>query len=319
MSLRVAAVQLPGSRAESAWDLAPIEAGLEQAAAAGAELVVLPELSTTPYFCFRAGVAAEYAPWARAVDAPEIAKIAVRSERLGLIVVLPFFEVDAGGRHNAAVVLDRGRIAVGRDAAGNAHAVDEKVHLPVGTEPPPGFDESAHFAPGSSLNVHDLEGFNLGLLICYDRRFPESWRMMRSLGADVVAVPVAGAGTDPVGFFVAELRTHARENGVFVVAASKVGDDNVAGQAVPNLGESCIVSPEGVVVGYRSAAQGPGVIVADLDLDELRRTRRDIGLFDERRLDVIGEWRQTQAARGHSKPASERKTSGSANQGMVGM
>lgn len=302
MPIRVAAVQLAGSTDDDAWDLTALVTAIEAAARAGAQLIVLPELSTTPYFC--GGDAAAYEKWARPVTAPEVRTITALTERLDVTVVLPFFESDHdGAHHNAAVVLERGHISLGWDAAGIGHDVDEKVHLPISTEPPPGFNEAAHFTPGHSLNVHRLDAsapglgqLVLGTLICYDRRFAESWRMMRALGADIVAVPVAGAGTDPSGFFVAELRTHARENGVYVIAASKVDDDLVAQVAVPNLGESCIVSPEGVVLGYRSADQGPGIVYADLDIEALLHVRREIGLFDERRLDIVGEGPQHTAA-----------------------
>lgn len=294
--MRVAAVQLAGTTDGSAWDLAPVTASIDEAAAAGAELIVLPELATTPYFCL--ATADRYPSWARPVDAPELRVVAGQTERLGVVVVLPFFETDADGTpHNASVVFDRGRLVPGRDALGREHLVDEKVHLPVGTEPPPAFDEAAHFASGRSFNVHALDRFRLGTLICYDRRFPESWRMMRSLGADVVAVPVAGAGDDPEGFFVAELRTHARENGVFAVAASKVGHDVIAGTPIAHVGESCVVSPEGRVLAHRGPDEGPGIVLADVDLESLPQLRRGIGLFDERRLDLFGERMQVRARR----------------------
>ena len=285
-TVRAATVQLVGTDESQAWDLTDLLAAVREAAAQGAQLVVLPELSTTPYFC--QGEAELYAGWARPVDGPEVSAVAEVSRGLGLVVVLPFFEQDPSGtRHNSVVVLDHGEAVPCVDRHGIAHPVARKVHLPADDDPVDGYDEADHFVPGDWIGVHDTGVGTLGVLVCYDRRFPETWRTMRALGADVVAVCVAGPGGDPKGFFLAELRTHARENGVYAVAANKSGDDLVAGHRLPNLGESSIHAPDGRVLAVRTS--GAGVVVADLDLEGLAEVRRRITLFEERRLDVVGE------------------------------
>jgi predicted amidohydrolase len=100
-------------------------------------------------------------------------------------------------------------------------------------------------------------------------------------------VPVAGEGGDSVDFFLAELRTHARENGVAVVAANKIGREYVGTGVMENYGESCIVSAAGDILARRAGAEGPGIVMAEIAIDEIMETRRRLRYFDERRLDLF--------------------------------
>lgn len=265
-------------------NLAAVQASLREAAAAGVRLLVLPELATTPYFA--AEPAGSWQDWAQPVPGPLTGAVGALAARLGLTVVLPLYERAATGQYNSAVVLRGAEIVPAVDRGGAAHPVARKLHLPVGDDPPPGFDEPAHFAPGGWLGTHQLPELRIGTLICYDRRFPECWRELRSLAADLVAVPVAGSGGDSIEFFLGELRTHARENGLFAVAANKVGTELVGEQAVDNFGESCVVGPDGELLAHRSRGEGPGLAIAELDLDLLAETRRRLGYYQHRRTDL---------------------------------
>lgn len=289
----VAAIQLPACGDDHAANMAAIEAGLTAAASRGAELAVLPELSTLPYFCGEP--AGAYRDRAEPVPGPSTGKIGALAAGLGLTVVLPLFERDdpAGTFHNAATVLHNGRIAPGVDRAGRSHPVARKLHLPIGDEPRPGFDESAHFTAGEWLGVHTVGPLRLGTLICYDRRFPECWRELRSLGAHLVAVPVAGNGGDSTEFFLGELRTHARENGLFAVAANKVGTEWVGGHPIDNFGESCLIGPDGELLARLPREDGPGVAIAEVDLELLAATRRGLRYFEHRRTDLFPSAPQT--------------------------
>ncbi|MGE2737551.1 carbon-nitrogen hydrolase family protein [Mycolicibacterium vaccae] len=284
-TLTVAAAQLPACTDDVEKNLAVVEAALHDAAAAGADLVVLPELAATPYFCGEPVGA--YREWAEPVPGPQTGRIGALAAELGMAVVLPLFERDADTFHNSAVVLDDGEVVPSVDRAGTAHPVARKLHLPVGDHPAPGFDEAAHFTAGGWLGVHSVRGARIGIPICYDRRFPECWRELRALRADLVTVPVAGSGGDSVDFFLAELRTHARENGVFAVAANKIGIEWVGGHPIDNYGESCVVAPDGEIIAHRPGADGPGLVIAELDLDVIAETRRALRYFDHRRTDLF--------------------------------
>lgn len=289
----VAAAQLPACSDDIQKNLAVIEAALHDAAAAGVDLVVLPELAAVPYFCGEA--AGAYRGWAEPVPGTQTDRIGALAADLGMAIVLPLFEKAAETQtfHNSAVVLDRGEVVPSVDRAGAAHPVARKLHLPVGEYPEPGFDEVAHFTAGEWLGVHSVRGARIGIPICYDRRFPECWRELRALHADLVAVPVAGSGGDSVDFFLAELRTHARENGVFAVAANKIGIEWVGGHAIDNYGESCIVGPDGEIIAHRRGADGPGLVIAELDLDVIAETRKSLRYFDHRRTDLFPSAEET--------------------------
>ncbi len=250
----------------------------------GAALVVLPELAMTPFFA--AEPAGSHDGWAQPFDGELLTDIGRIAAERDVVIVLPFFELDpaTGDRHNSAVVLGpEGHISL-VDRRGLARNTVRKLHLAPG----PGGDEREHFTPGNDLGIAKVGGVQVGTLICYDRRFPECWRELRALGADVVAVPVAGEGGDDVDFYVGELRTHARENGVSVIAANKVGVETLPGSRVRHYGESCVVDAEGTVIARRGGEEGPGVVVAEIDLDRQTRTRERFPYFEVRRTDLFG-------------------------------
>lgn len=287
--MRCAAAQLPGCTGDATTDIAVAEAAVRSAAAAGADLVLLPELATLPYFGgAKAGL---YRERAEPVPGPLTARFAGLATALGIVVALPLFEHDeaAGTWHNSVVLLDRtGGVVPATDRFGTARNTARKLHLPVGDSPAPGFDEAAHFTAGAGLGVHDLGGLTIGVLVCYDRRFPECWRELRALGADVALVPIAGSGGEDPEFVVGELRTHARENGLAALAASKVGVEHVMGDEVQNVGESMIIAADGRVLAQRGGAAGPGLALADINRDQIRGTRRQLRYYEHRRTDLFG-------------------------------
>jgi len=283
--VRVAAAQLPGCTGDGDTDTATARAAVRAAAAAGADLVVLPELATVPYF--GEAPAGAFRGRAEPVPGPLTQCFGEVAAAAGIAVVLPLFEHDeaAGTWHNSAVVLDRtGRIVPAVDRSGVARPAARKLHLPVGD----GFDEAAHFTAGAALGVHDLDGVRIGVLVCYDRRFPECWRELRALRADLAVVPIAGSGGDDPGFVLGELRTHARENGVAAVAASKVGTEHVAGHDVDNEGGSAVLAADGAVLAHLPRARGPGLATADVDPAEVAAIRRRLRYYDHRRTDLFG-------------------------------
>jgi N-carbamoylputrescine amidase len=284
---RIAAIQLPGCGADPIANRETAAAYVREAARLGADLALLPELATVPFFCSEEPEA--YRHLAETVDGGLVALFSRLCRQQNIALVLPFYERDgeSGRYYNSVVVLGRdGSRLVAHGRRGERPGI-RKLHLPVSADPPPSPDESRHFTPGGDLGVFDLGGLRLGCLICYDRRFPECWRELRALGSEIVAVPIAGEGGDSVDFFLGELRTHARENGVVVISANKIGREFVGNSVVENFGESCIVSATGEVVGRRPGDAGPGVVLADIDLDEIVDTRRRLPYFDQRRLDLF--------------------------------
>ncbi|MDR5805763.1 MULTISPECIES: carbon-nitrogen hydrolase family protein [unclassified Caballeronia] len=282
--LRVAAIQSPPCTTDLAHNAAIAFDAVRRAANEGARLIALPELATVPYFA--GSPAGRYREWANPAQGAFADKWAALAKECDAALIVPFYEHDpaSGCYHNAVLGFD----AKGLPLRANASPVARKLHLPVGDDPPPGFDEPAHFTPGSGLHVVNVGVWRVGVLVCYDRRFPECWRALRAQGADLVIVPVAGSGGDDMDFFVGEMRTHARENGLAVLCANKAGDEFLDDARIDNFGESCVIAADGAVLARRSGALGAGIVSATLVHADIARTRRRLNYYAHRRTDLYG-------------------------------
>ncbi len=163
------------------------------------------------------------------------------------------------------------------DPAGQIAAVYRKRHLfDVAIDDGPSDRESARITPGDSTVVACLEGVaeeedvRLGLSICFDLRFPELYRELAAGGAVVMAVPANFTEATGRDHWEVLLRARAIENGAFVIAPAQCG----TGAGVPTHGRSMVVDPWGIVIAQ--APDGPGIVVADLDLDRVNAVRRQL-------------------------------------------
>jgi N-carbamoylputrescine amidase len=269
--LRVTAITTGPANAGLTPALAEVEAAIAAAAAAGADLVVLPELFALPY------VASDHpGRWSHLAE-PIDGRVGTWAKRLACrfdLAILFGMAVVRGGAKpvNAAVMATPD---VGLDICA------EKANLPPRDREP--FGEADHFEPGfGPLRVIAIGEVRVTAVICYDRRYPESWRRAMELGADLVAVLVAGpAADDPAGIYEAELRTHARANAVFVAAAARTGCETVLGRPVWHDGVTMTVDCDGIIqdVAETVAAASASIIVSSEALAYARqqRVRRTAG------------------------------------------
>jgi predicted amidohydrolase len=228
------------------------------AAAEGADLVVLPELASSGYT-----FASEAEAQAAAEDAdggPTVAALVEVARETGIHVVVGLDERDGDCRHNSAVLLGpSGRLATYR-----------KLHL--------FHDEQSWFVPGDSLPVVELPFGRVGMVICYDLWFPEAVRALAVAGADVVAVPTNWVASfkrtvyDERGFcqgnYVA--MATAAQNGVVMACADRIGTE----RGLTFLGASIIVGADGWPVAGPASPDGEELLVADVALDSVSRARR---------------------------------------------
>jgi|SRR5882757_4042439 len=275
--LRIGLAQLDLDALDIEANVARTMAAIEQAAATGATIVVLPELANTGYVLDHTLLALA----AEEVDADGLAITAwsTAAARLDVTVVAGFAERDGDRLYNSAVIL-------GPDGAVAAHY--RKLHLFAG--------ESDVFTPGDlGLPMAEVAGIQLGVLICYDLRFPEALRIHAVEGADLVAVPTAWVGgfdrdkepQEDIGQ-VRTVRVLANLNATPVACASQVGQTG----PFEFLGSSLVVDAFGQDVAPPAARDAAGVTVADLDLGQvaLARTRGDgMSPLTQRRLDVYDE------------------------------
>jgi N-carbamoylputrescine amidase len=253
-TIRIAALSIGPANHGYAPIMAEAERGIRRAAAAGARLVVLPELFACPY------VAAEDpARWphlAERPDGPTVSALCAIAEEADTAILfgLPL-RLGNGLPYNAAVLA-----APSRPPAVAAL----KAHLPP-RGPADRFGEADHFTPGATHPIVLRIGeARLATLVCYDRRIPGAWENIAAAGADVVAVLIAGpAPDDPPGHDLALLGDAARRHGLAVIAAARTGTETVTGRPVRHDGVTAAIAPDGTVVAV--AESRPGAI-ATLDV-----------------------------------------------------
>jgi deaminated glutathione amidase len=264
--MRVAVCQL-NARDDRPANLAQARELLERAAAAGADLAVLPEF--TDYL-------GPSVPPGEPLDGDYTTFFAKAAQELGMWVLAGSFHESIASSdersHNTAPLFDR---------TGALVAAYRKIHL-YDVEIPGrvSFRESATIAPGTETIVADVEGVRVGLSTCYDLRFPELYRRLAiDGGAQVILVPAAFMLHTGKDHWEVLLRARAIENQCYVVAAGQIGDHDPGRTC---YGRSMVIDPWGTVI-----AQAPdtiGITVADLDLDRLARIRQELPSLTNRRL-----------------------------------
>jgi predicted amidohydrolase len=277
--MKVAVAQIEPKLAEKRRNLEVCLARLEEAAAQGAELLVLPECAIPGYVYESAD---EAAPCAEEIPGPATEALADACRRLGTHVVCGLIECEGDAIHNAAVL-------VGPDGLVGSY---RKTHLPF-------LGVDRFVAAGDELPVFDTPIGRIGIEICYDLRFPEATRALALAGAEIVALPTNWPLAASPN---AELLTVARafENRIYLLVANRVGRERSA----EFCGRSQIVDPAGTRIAETDATSEV-LLVADVDLAWARDKsivpapgEYEMHLFDHRRPDLYGSLvEETQPAR----------------------
>ena len=261
-------------------------AQIETAAAAGAKLIVTPELFATPYFC----QAEDHDAFALAepLDGPTATLLAEQAARHRVVIVGSIFERRAAGLfHNTALVFD---------ADGRRVGVYRKMHIPDD----PQYYEKFFFTPGDAANspfaAFDTAFGRVGVLVCWDQWFPEAARLVALHGAEVICIPTA-IGWHPAEraeFGPAQLdawqtiqRSHAIASGVVVAVANRIGHEPTpggAGDGIDFWGHSFVVGPDGQTLAAADDAAAP--LVATCDLQAIQTQRTHWPFLRDRRIDA---------------------------------
>ena len=262
--LRVALVQLAADQ-DVAANVARATALIRQAGESKPQLIALPEM-----FQYR-GPLAGFRESAAHLPGPLTQTFSDLARELDCWILLGSLaerSTDPLRPYNSSVLLD---------PAGGIAAIYRKRHLfDVSIDNGPSDRESARITPGDTSVVAVLEGIaeeidvRLGLSICFDLRFPELYRDLAAGGAVVMAVPANFTEATGRDHWEVLLRARAIENGAFVIAPAQCG----IGAGVPTHGRSMIVDPWGTVIAQ--APDGPGVVVADLNLERVVEVRRQL-------------------------------------------
>jgi len=279
--MKIAAVQFQGDR-DKEVNIQKASRLIRQAAEGGAKFICLPELFNTIYFCYEQE--RENFQLAEPIPGPTTEKMAALAREVGSVLICPLFEKAMKGEYyNSAVVLGPNGEILGKY---------RKNHIPLLSRLDPKErtgNEKFYFRPGN-LGFPAFPtpfGVTIGILICYDRHFPEAARILALKGADLLFVPTA----TPSGFtryvWEIELKAHATDNIYYVCGVNKVGRDEGGSEKIW-FGTSLIINPQGEILAQGSD-QNEEVVIADIDLALIEKIRTSWNFFRDRRPEIYGE------------------------------
>lgn len=258
-----------------------------EAAKRGAQLVCLPELFQTQYFCQRED--ASLFDLAEPIPGPATAKLSDVARRFSVVLVASLFEKRAAGiYHNTAAIFDADGVLCG---------IYRKMHIPDD----PLYYEKYYFTPGDlGFRAQETQVGKVGTLVCWDQWYPEGARLTALQGANVLLYPTA------IGWHPAEKaefghsqhdawrtiqRAHAIANGIYVGVVNRVGFEtgNIRGKSAPGQGlefwgGSFICDPFGVVIAEASHDKEE-ILLGEVDLRKIEETRRNWPFLRDRRID----------------------------------
>jgi N-carbamoylputrescine amidase len=252
-----------------------------EAAAQGAQVILLQELFETPYFCIDKDPAhfREALPIA---ENPAVATLRGLAEKLNVAIPVSFYERDGARTFNSLAMIDAGGALLG---------VYRKSHIPDF----PAYEEAFYFAPGDTgFMVFDTKFGRIGAGICWDQWFPEAARIMALKGAEVLFYPTAiGRPVDnPADDFQNSrphwqrvMQGHAGANLIPIVASNRVGRETMSGITTQFYGGSFIADHFGEK-RVEAGEDGPQVILHRFDLDDIADKRSKWGIFRTRRTDL---------------------------------
>src|SRR2546425_661993 len=268
---------------EPAKNLDRAVARVREARRAGADVVCLPELFRSQYFCQRED--ASLFDLAEPVPGPTTEALGRAAKETGAVVVAPIFERRAPGLyHNSAVIID---------ADGEVRGLYRKMHIPDD----PAFYEKFYFTPGDlGFRAFDTRAGRIGTLICWDQWYPEGARLTALQGAVVLFYPTAIGwhpheketfGTAQRDAWRTIQRSHAIANGVYVAAVNRVGHEKPAdgGAGIEFWGSSFLCDPFGVVIAEGST-DSEAVLIGEVDSARIEEGRRNWPFLRDRRIDA---------------------------------
>ncbi len=265
----------PGRNLQKAVEL------VGRAAKDGAQVICLPELFRSLYFC-QSENAASF-ELAEPVPGPSTQAIADVARQRGVTVIAPVFERRAPGLYHNSVVV------IGED--GNVAGLYRKMHIPDD----PGYYEKYYFTPGDlGYRAFDTRVGRIGALICWDQWYPEAARLTSLRGASVLFYPTAigwhpreksALGAAQRDAWVTIQRSHAIANGVYVAAVNRAGlEAGPGGEGIEFWGGTFLCDPFGVVVA-RASTDGEEIVFGEIDPARIEDVRRNWPFLRDRRID----------------------------------
>ena len=259
---------------------------VREAAKMGAEVISLPELYSSHYFCQSEDV--DNFALAEPLYSTSFIAFSELAKELGVVIIVPFFEKRISGiYHNSAYIID---------TDGSEAGLYRKMHIPDD----PHFYEKFYFTPGDlGFKAFPTNKGKIGTLICWDQWFPEAARLTTLQGAEVLFYPTAIGwhplekeqyGENQHGAWMNVMKGHAVANGVYVAAANRIGLE----QYLPNTsgiefwGSSFIAGTQGEILAQASHDKEE-ILIAEVDLDLQENVRQNWPFLRDRRIDAFGD------------------------------
>lgn len=255
---------------------------IEDAGSKGVDILGFCELFLTPFFPNR--LEPNFKRWFVELSDKRIQPLRDAAKKHNMALILPFGESHRGLFLNSAAVYDE---------FGELAGIYRKVHIPAifpsqlkgGT----GAYEKFYFAPGNDLDVFEVKGTKIGIQICYDRKFPEGSRVLAAKGAEIIFMPICAASYGETELrdncWDLPMRARAYENGTYVVAINRAGDEN----GRRHFGKSMIVSPVGANVLSIASADRPELLIEKIDMDQVRVARTSLPWWRDRRPELYSD------------------------------
>ena len=274
--MKVAAIQMSMSTMYEE-NIAKADKMVQEAAAKGAKLILLPELFERRYFC----QIEDYARFDYAEDAENsktLSHFSALAKKLSVVLPISFFEKKNAAYFNSIAIFD---------TDGSLKGIYRKSHIPTGQC----YEEKFYFSPGDTgFKVFQTSVGKIGIGICWDQWFPETARILALKGAEILLFPTA-IGSEPVlpkdskAHWQNAMIGHAAANVIPVVAANRVGREDDVNSTMTFFGSSFITNQYGEKLSELGREE-EGIIYSEFDLLAIDDERRGWGVFRDRRIDL---------------------------------
>ncbi|WP_455285542.1 carbon-nitrogen hydrolase family protein [Cupriavidus necator] len=252
--LKIALVQQVVKRQPLANNIEVACDWIDQAVDAGAQLVLFPEIHLSQFFPQYPGRFDAAIPLS--LTSPEMARLRQHCRTRSVACLPNIYLQDGDACYDATIAID---------ARGEIVQVGKMVHIAQ----QPLFYEQDYYTPSDSgFRVATVAGVKVGIVVCFDRHFPESFRACARQGAELIVIASANTMAEPLDLFEAELRTAAFQNNLFIAMANRVGDED----AMCFAGDSIVVGPDGEVI--KKADYREQLLIVTLDLERVGVARQ---------------------------------------------
>jgi N-carbamoylputrescine amidase len=251
---------------------------VREAAAQGAQIILLQELFETPYFCQKEK--SDYYAYATELENNKaVNHFKAIAKELQVVLPISFYEKKNYARYNSLAVID---------ADGTVMGKYRKSHIPDG----PGYEEKFYFNPGDTgFKVWNTRYAKIGVGVCWDQWYPEAARVMSLMGAEILFYPTA-IGSEPQDGSIDSkdhwqtcMLGHAAANLIPVVASNRIGEEIDEDSSINFYGSSFIAGPQGNKI-VEAGRDEQTVLVSEFDLDALEVGRIEWGIFRDRRPEL---------------------------------